>query len=87
MARVYVDWENRTVIGEEERIEIIRKHYTEMNTPEDFLEWLDDTVCASTIWNFDEEQRADIRKAYEKDLLEIAQERFEEDYEEVCVNL
>ena len=81
--KVYANWYGREVINEkdfEEKVEEATKDYKEDDCF--FHEWLNDHYCADEIWNFNEEQRKEVRSDFLAKCEELAVKDVRGDWEE-----
>lgn len=89
MVKLYVDWDNGTILNEKQAEETAKNEYYASATSYDsFNEWLFENYSHAELFDMDEDEKKDIREEFMERMKEVAWSDFIADgYEEVSVEI
>lgn len=84
--RVYVNWDSQEVVGPEQADELIHRKQEEMcNDDAIFEDFLTERYTVCQIWEMSDDERAEILREFNKLQLEEAEDWFDDEFCEYCV--
>lgn len=89
MVKLYVDWDNGTILNEKQAEETAKNEYYANATSHDsFNEWLSENYSHAELFDMDEDEKKTVRADFMEEMKETAWNDFIADgYEEVSVEI
>lgn len=84
--RVYINWEEQKVYGPEQADELIHSKHEEMLADDAIFEdFLTKRYTVCQIWEMSDDERAEVLEEFNKLQLEEAEDWFDSEFSEYCV--